>query len=67
MKKINKNSNAIKIIMPTDEEDRQITLAALSDPDCPPMTDEDFEFMEKHAVFGAPWTKPGYGQTKKTN
>jgi hypothetical protein len=67
MKKINKNSNAIKIIMPTDEEDRQITLAALSDPDCPPMTDEDFEHMEKHAVFGAPWTKPGYGQTKKTN
>jgi hypothetical protein len=53
--------------MPTDEEDRQITLAALSDPDCPPMTDEDFEHMEKHAVFGAPWTKPGYGQTKKTN
>jgi hypothetical protein len=53
--------------MPTDEEDRQITLAALSNPDCPPMTDEDFEYMEKHAVFGAPWTKPGYGQTKKTN
>jgi hypothetical protein len=29
------------------------------------MTDEDFAYMEKHAVFGAPWTKPGYGQVKK--
>jgi hypothetical protein len=53
--------------MPTDEEDYQITLAAMSDPDNPPMTDADFEYMEKHAVFGAPWTKPGYGQVKKTN
>ncbi len=67
MKKISKNTKAIKIIMPTDEEDRQITLAALSDPDCPPMADEDFVYMEKHAVLGAPWTKPGYGQAKKTN
>ena len=65
MKKISKNTKPIKIIMPTDEEDRQITLAALSDPDNPPMTDEDFAYMEKHAVFGAPWTKPGYGQVKK--
>ena len=67
MKKISKNTKAIKIIMPTDEEDRQITLAALSDPDNPPMTDADFESMERHGVFGAPWTKPGYSQVKKTN
>ena len=65
MKKISKNIKATKIIMPTDEEDRAITLAALSDPDNPPMTDADFECMEKHAVIGAPWTKPGYGQVKK--
>ena len=67
MKKINKNTQKIQIIMPTDEEDYQITLAAMSDPDNPPMTDADFEAMERHGVFGAPWTKPGYGQTKKTN
>jgi len=28
-----------QIRMPTDEEDAAITAAALSDPDCPPMTD----------------------------
>ena len=67
MKKINKNTQKIKIIMPTDDEDYQITLAAMSDPDNPPMTDADCECMERYGVFGAPWTKPGYGQVKKTN
>ena len=67
MKKINKNTQKIKIIMPTDDEDYQITLAAMSDPDNPPMTDADFECMERYGVFGAPWTKPGYDQVKKTN
>ena len=67
MKKINKNTQKIKIIMPTDDEDYQITLAAMSDPDNPPMTDADFECMERRGVIGAPWTKPGYGQVKKTN
>ena len=52
MKKISKNTKAIKIIMPTDEEDRQITLAALSDPDCPPMTDEDFAKIKKFYRYG---------------
>jgi len=32
-----------KIRMPTDEEDAAIHAAALSDPDCPPMTDEQWE------------------------
>jgi hypothetical protein len=67
MKKINKNTQKIKIIMPTDDEDYQITLAAMSDPDNPPLTDADFEYMERYGVFGAPWTKPGDGQVKKTN
>ena len=66
MKKINKNTQKIKIIMPTDDEDYQITLAAMRDPDNPPLTDADFECMERYGVFGAPWTKPGYGQVKKT-
>ena len=65
MKKINKNTQKIKIIMPTDDEDYQITLAAMSDPDNPPMTDADFECMERRGDFGAPWIKPGYGQVKK--
>jgi len=30
-------------IFPTDEEDVAITAAAMSDPDCPPMTDEEWE------------------------
>ena len=42
MKKNSKNTKAMKIIMPTDEEDRAITLAAMSDPDNQPWTDEEF-------------------------
>ena len=67
MKKNTQNPPPRKYELLSDEEDYQITLAAMSDPDNPPMTDADFEYMEKHAVFGAPWTKPGYGQVKKTN
>jgi hypothetical protein len=52
MKKISKNTKAIKIIMPTDEEDRAITLAALSDPDNQPLTDEDFAKIKKIYRFG---------------
>lgn len=33
------------IIMPTDEEDREITEAAQADPDSPPLTDEDLAAM----------------------
>jgi len=35
-----KDGRKIRIRMPTDEEDAAIHAAALSDPDCPPMTDE---------------------------
>ena len=52
MKRISKNTKAIKIIMPTDEEDRAITLAALSDPDNQPWTDEDFAKIKKFYRFG---------------
>jgi len=34
-----------KIRMPTDEEDAAITAAALSDPDCPPLTDAQLARM----------------------
>ena len=47
MKKISKNTKAMKIIMPTDEEDRAITLAAMSDPDNQPWTDEEFAKIKK--------------------
>ena len=52
MKRISKNTKAIKIIMPTDEEYRAITLAALSDPDNQPWTDEDFAKIKKFYRFG---------------
>jgi uncharacterized protein (DUF4415 family) len=31
------------LVLPTPEEDAAITAAALSDPDCPPMTEERFK------------------------
>jgi hypothetical protein len=52
MKKISKNTKTIKIIIPTDEEDRAITLAALSDPDNQPWTDEEFAKIKKFYRFG---------------
>ena len=67
MKKNTQNPPPRKYELLSDEEDYQITLAAMSDPDNPPMTDADFEHMEKNAGFGAPWTKSGYGPVKKTN
>jgi hypothetical protein len=42
----------MKIIMPTDEEDRAITLAAMSDPDNQPWTDEEFAKIKKFYRFG---------------
>jgi len=67
MTKSTQNPPLRKYELLTDEEDYQITLAAMSDPDNPPMTDADFERMERYGVIGAPWTKSGYGQVKKTN
>ncbi len=52
MKKISKNTKAMKIIMPTDEEDRAITLAAMSDPDNQPWTDEEFAKIKKFYRHG---------------
>ncbi len=52
MKKISKNTQAMKIIMPTDEEDRAITLAAMSDPDNQPWTDEEFAKIKKFYRHG---------------
>ena len=52
MKKISKNTKAMKIIMPTDDEDRAITLAALSDPDNQPWTDEEFAKIKKFYRHG---------------
>ena len=43
------------IIMPTRAEDRRITAAALSDPDCPPMTDQQLaELVPFKALLGRP-------------
>jgi hypothetical protein len=36
-------SRRARIIMPTEKEDREITAAALSDPDAQPLTDEQLD------------------------
>jgi len=41
-----------KIRMPSDEEDAAIHAAALNDPDCPPMTDEEWERVKPTARIG---------------
>lgn len=38
---------AVRLIRPDAEEDRAITLAALSDPDNPPLTEEDLQKMRR--------------------
>lgn len=60
-----------KVLIPTPEEDAKITAAALSDPDNPPITDEEFaqmrsvwEFpelvadLQKHGHLGRPPLPP---------
>ena len=34
------------VLLPTPEEDAEITAAALSDPDNPPLTDEEFAIQK---------------------
>ncbi len=42
---MSKASKKSKIIMPSEEEDRRIVAAAESDPDAPPLTDEQLKAM----------------------
>lgn len=37
--------------MPTEEEDREITAAALADPDAQPMTDEELDRLVPYKVY----------------
>jgi uncharacterized protein (DUF4415 family) len=41
----------IRIRMPTEEEDREITAAALADPDAQPMTDEELDSLVPYKVY----------------
>ena len=52
MKKNTQNPAPRKYGLLSDEEDRAITLAALSDPDNQPWTDEDFAKIKKFYRFG---------------
>ena len=52
MKKNTQNPAPRKYDLLSDEEDRAITLAALSDPDNQPLTDEEFAKIEKFYRFG---------------
>lgn len=40
-----------RLILPTLEEDRAITAAAMSDPDCPPLTNEEIAEMVPLKTF----------------
>jgi uncharacterized protein (DUF4415 family) len=42
------------LVLPTSEEEAAIIAAAQSDPDCPPMTDEDFKRMKPMRGRGRP-------------
>jgi len=46
-------------IFPTPEEDARITAAALTDPDCPPLTEEDFEAARPFMQFGVNYLGAG--------
>jgi len=46
-------------ISPTPEENAAITAAALSDPDCPPLTEEDFAAARPFMHFGAHYLGAG--------
>jgi uncharacterized protein (DUF4415 family) len=46
--------NGRKLRLPTPEEDARITAAALSDPDTPLLTDEEFERIKHRMVRGRP-------------
>jgi uncharacterized protein (DUF4415 family) len=47
------------LFAPTPEEDARITAAALSDPDCPPMTDADWANARPFAETRRPKAGPG--------
>jgi len=41
-----------KLIRPTDDEDKLITAAAISDPDAVPLTDSEWEHVRTHLKRG---------------
>jgi len=47
-----------KVRMPSDEEDAAIHAAALSDPDCPPMTDEEWARTKPRAMSAREFFTP---------
>ena len=48
---MNSTKKRMPIRMPTEEEDREITAAALSDPDAQPMTDEQLDRLVPYKVY----------------
>ena len=49
------NPKRREFILPTLEEDRAITAAAMSDPDCPPLTNEEIaEMVPLKSFLGRP-------------
>lgn len=54
MQKTIKTKSGQILILPTPEEDAQITAAALSDPDAYPITDEAWEEIKHRVIRGRP-------------
>ena len=54
MSKTIKTRSGRALILPTAAEDRAITNAALSDPDCPPLTDEEWQTVIPGVKRGRP-------------
>ncbi len=54
MRQTIKSRSGRVIILPTPEEDAEITAAALSDPDAQPITDEEWERMRPRVQMGRP-------------
>lgn len=58
MRETIKTSDGRVIVMSTPEEDRKIIEAALTDPDCPPITDEEWEEIRLRLVRGGKVNTP---------
>lgn len=62
MRKTIKTKSGMTLYLNTPEEDAAITAAAMSDPDCPPITDEDWKKIQPRLFRGG---RPKAEKTKE--
>lgn len=58
MRETIKTADGRILVLPTLEEDRKIIDAALTDPDCPPITEEEWEEIRLRLVRGGKVNAP---------